>query len=257
MNMQNMGQNPSQSNIVVLGHDGQAITSSLALSDGTGNQHEGVIKLVRQNLADLESFGGVRFQIAPFETNGGTQNREVALLNEPQATLVMTYFRNSDVVKVFKLRLVTAFYEMAGRLKNAHLPKSFAESLRLLADETEKTQALQAQAVIDAPKAAAYDRAIDATGLVNLTEAAKMLGQRPRKFNQWLSAGSYIYRRPGGKSWIAYQPKIQSGLLDHKTHIQSMEDGTERVRDQVMVTSKGLMHFAKKLGVELPKEDAA
>ena len=79
---------------------GQSVTTSLAIAEGVGNPHSTVIKLIRQNSSDLEDFGGVRFEIQPFETAGGTQNREVATLNEQQSTLLLTYMRNNDVVKL-------------------------------------------------------------------------------------------------------------------------------------------------------------
>ena len=52
----------------------------------------------------------------PFKTAGGVQERKVALLNREQATLLMTYMRNNDVVRDFKKRLVRAFSEMEKRL---------------------------------------------------------------------------------------------------------------------------------------------
>ncbi|GAA4667244.1 hypothetical protein GCM10023262_15760 [Bartonella pachyuromydis] len=37
-----------------------------------------------------------------FGTKGGKQKRVIAILNEPQATLLMTYMRNNDMVRAFK-----------------------------------------------------------------------------------------------------------------------------------------------------------
>ena len=93
------------------------VVSSTAIAEGVGREHKSVIQLVRQNLSDFEEFGGVAFEMRPFETAGGTQNREIALLNEQQATLLMTYMRNNEVVRAFKKRLVRAFYEMAKRVR--------------------------------------------------------------------------------------------------------------------------------------------
>jgi hypothetical protein len=62
--------------------DGEGRTTTGAIADGTHNNHASVIKLVRNYLCDLEEFGRVRFEIQPFETAGGAQNREVAYLNE-------------------------------------------------------------------------------------------------------------------------------------------------------------------------------
>lgn len=85
---------------MVLECAGQSVTTSLAIDEGVGNPHKSVIRLIRENLDDLNEFGRVAFQNAPFETAGGTQNREVATLSEQQSTLLLTYMRNNDVVKL-------------------------------------------------------------------------------------------------------------------------------------------------------------
>lgn len=104
--------NESGTDLVFKGPDGEPFTTSLVIASQTGNEHASVIKIVRDNLDDLNEIGRVRFQIAPFETAGGTQRREVAELDEPAAALLMTYLRNSPVVKEFKKRLVRDFYRM-------------------------------------------------------------------------------------------------------------------------------------------------
>lgn len=70
--------------------NGVPVTTSLAIAEGTDVQHASVIKLVREYQQKLERFGRVRFEIAPFETAGGTQSREIAILNERQATALIT-----------------------------------------------------------------------------------------------------------------------------------------------------------------------
>lgn len=102
---------------LVLLHHNEPMTTSLAIADGTENTHESVIKLVRKYVEDLQTFGRVGFEIQPFETNGGIQSRELAYLNEPQATLLITYLRNSEIVRRFKIALVKAFFELRDRAK--------------------------------------------------------------------------------------------------------------------------------------------
>lgn len=62
-------------NSIVKMIEGTAVTTSMAIAEGTENEHASVIKLVRSYQADLEEFGRVRFEIEPFETSGGTQYR--------------------------------------------------------------------------------------------------------------------------------------------------------------------------------------
>lgn len=99
-------------NLVTINNAGIAVTTSLKISEGVGNKHKTVIQLVRQNIKDFEELGRVAFEMLPFETKGGIQKREVAILNESQATLLMTYMRNNDTVRAFKKALVKAFYEL-------------------------------------------------------------------------------------------------------------------------------------------------
>ena len=101
---------------IVFARDGQALTTSEIVASGVGIQHKNLLAIVRKYASDFDEFGRVAFETRPFETAGGTQNREVALLNEQQATLLVTYCRNSEVVRKFKIALVKAFYEMREQL---------------------------------------------------------------------------------------------------------------------------------------------
>ncbi len=120
------------------------MTTSLAVAEGVGNPHKSVIQLIRLNIGDFEDFGRVAFQMLPFETLGGTQKREVAILNEQQATLLMTYMRNNDVVRAFKKRLVKEFYTLASTAHDdSHLPRNYKEALlELVAKEEQREQLL-------------------------------------------------------------------------------------------------------------------
>lgn len=95
--------------IAQAGEDGTPTTTSMRVANGTRNEHASVLRLIRDHLADFGEFGRVGFEIAPFDTAGGVQRREVAILNEEHATLLLTYMRNNDVVRDFKKRLVREF----------------------------------------------------------------------------------------------------------------------------------------------------
>ena len=49
--------------IVIKGQDGQPVTTTLAIAQGTEVSHEAVIKLVRAHYESLNQFGEVRFEI--------------------------------------------------------------------------------------------------------------------------------------------------------------------------------------------------
>lgn len=112
------------SNLVEVSED-QPVTTSVAISDALNRPHNGVIQLVRQHEESLKVFGLVKFEIAPRQCNvhgGGAIS--FAILNEQQATLLISFMSNTPKVVDFKIRLVKAFYEM--RMKLEHDRKMIA-----------------------------------------------------------------------------------------------------------------------------------
>lgn len=119
--------------VIVSGN--QAVTTTLAIAEGTEVEHKNVLELVRKYKGDLEEFGGIAFKTQPFETAGGKQTREVAELNEQQATLILTYMRNSEIVRKFKKRLVGEFYRMRDKLMSKTANQSPAQMLLAMAQQ--------------------------------------------------------------------------------------------------------------------------
>lgn len=92
----------------------QALTTSEAVADGCGVQHESVIRLVRRYRSDFEELGEIAFETRKGFSdlksgNPGGRPSEYAVLNEDQATCLITLFRNSPIVRRFKVTLVKAF----------------------------------------------------------------------------------------------------------------------------------------------------
>ncbi|MGR6035183.1 MAG: Rha family transcriptional regulator [Candidatus Nitrosoglobus sp.] len=86
------------------------VTTTLIIAEKSGIAHNSVIKLVRAYRADLEEFGLVRFE-ARFNTRSSPT--EYAIVNEHQATLLLTLMGNNDIVIAFKKQLIKAFFGLA------------------------------------------------------------------------------------------------------------------------------------------------
>lgn len=74
-------------------------------------QRKTVNDLIRKHEKDLEEFGVLRFEIAlPPSGSKGGRPEKVYHLNEQQATLLITYLKNTEPVRRFKKSLVREFF---------------------------------------------------------------------------------------------------------------------------------------------------
>ncbi len=87
-------------------------TDSMVIAKGTDNQHHSVTRHIREYPADFEEFGEIRFMDLKSINPAGGRPEKIYLLNEQQATLLMTYLGNSEIVRRFKINLVKEFYRM-------------------------------------------------------------------------------------------------------------------------------------------------
>jgi phage regulator Rha-like protein len=84
-----------------------ARTTSEAVALGCERSHKNTLALIRKYHSQFEELGSLAFETR-MGKHGGVPV-EVALLNEDQATFLITLFRNNDIVVAFKLRLVKEF----------------------------------------------------------------------------------------------------------------------------------------------------
>lgn len=101
---------------LVFARNGQAITTSKIIASGTENTHHAVMQLLRNYKTDFETFGVLAFEMPKPSSPQGGRPETIALLNEQQATLLVTYCKNTEVVRKFKVALVKAFYDMRQKL---------------------------------------------------------------------------------------------------------------------------------------------
>ena len=97
---------------------------STAIAEHCGIQHHAVLQLIDKHLSSIESaFGYLAFEMRDnirLAKSGSqsTHHVRVAYLTEPQATFLITMFRNTDVVVRFKLALTQAFFALRDRREN-------------------------------------------------------------------------------------------------------------------------------------------
>ncbi len=97
-------------NELILLKNNDVFTTSLVIAEGTGNQHKSVVALVKKHMEYFKKFGRVEFSDLKSLKRG--RPTKVYYLNEQQATLLMTFLDNSEIVIEFKVELVKQFYHM-------------------------------------------------------------------------------------------------------------------------------------------------
>lgn len=98
--------------------DAVPFTTSEVIAQFAGVKRHAVQTLIQTHESDFAEFGRVAFEMRPLQTRGGMQTVKVYHLNEEQATLLMTYLRNTERVRAFKKELVRQFYAMRTELLN-------------------------------------------------------------------------------------------------------------------------------------------
>lgn len=245
--------------------DNEPTTTSEIIAKGTQVQHKNVMELIRDNLSDFEEFGQLAFETrVAGQSNNPTR---YARLNEPQATLLLTYMRNSEIVKDFKKRLVHAFFalrkliaEEAARTAESD-EELFARALPRALQSLEATKeklAIETRARIEAqdlnslltPLANAHMDLADTGATFAIEVAGPILGSVEgitcSSVRLWalLKALEWVWYPKGKKRPpVARQDKINKDLMHQKPGKTFIDPKTDRVRvgdGQARLTVKGL-----------------
>lgn len=101
-------------NDLVYCSNGYLVTNQDKISTISKINVNSIQKLIRTYKQDLECFGKLEFSLQKIAKT----NKKIYELNEQQATLLLTYMKNSESVRNAKKVLVFAFYQMKEKLKN-------------------------------------------------------------------------------------------------------------------------------------------
>ena len=106
----------------------QPYTTPEVIAANTGIKRRSVIDLIVRNKEELEQFGILRFEIV--KINGRGRPRKIYHLNEQQATLLLTFLDNSEIVANFKTLLVKQFYEMRDELTKRNINRAIEKPVK-------------------------------------------------------------------------------------------------------------------------------
>ena len=124
-------------NDLVYSLNGGLVTDQNKISTISKVDINSIQKLIRNYKQDLECFGELGFELQKIAKT----NKKIYFLNEQQATLLLTYMKNSESVRNAKKVLVFAFYQMKEKLRSLEQEQEKAR-FKSLSDENLRLNSL-------------------------------------------------------------------------------------------------------------------
>ena len=103
-------------------------TTSEIIAECAEVKHDTVQSLIRNHQEDFESYGIIGFEIRKIDGRG--RPMKIYRLNEQQATLLVTFLKNTEQVANFKTNLVKAFFEMREELSKFRMQRALEKPKR-------------------------------------------------------------------------------------------------------------------------------
>lgn len=151
----------------------------------------------------------------PVQTAGGVQNMRVLTEADVMRLIVGSTLPAAQAFErlVFEEILPTirrtGSYEIAAA---PALPKTFAEALRLAADQQDVITAQAEQLAAAAPAVEFVGRYVESTGLMTFRQVAKLLKVKEPQFRQFLREAKVMYVLGG--EWTAHAQHIEAGRFE-------------------------------------------
>lgn len=214
--------------------------TSQEIADLTERRHDNVMRDIRTMLAELHGEGGVLSFEDTHTNHQNGQSYPIYRLPKRETLILVSGYKLT-----LRAAIIDRWQQLEQQAANPFLTMDRAGLLRVALESEEKVAALESKVAADAPKVGCFDRLIGADGSLCMRDSAKSLQVRPIDLRNLLVVERWIYGRPGHSGWLAYQDRIQQGLLIHKVSTFTSADGTEKVTEQVRITAKGLAKIAE------------
>lgn len=222
--------------------NGPLTMSSVEIAELTGKKHAHVMRDVR---VMLEGLDGGQSKFGSTYTDAQGKPRDCYSLPKRECLILVSGYSVE-----LRAKIVDRWMELEGQLKSEPTAIDFSDPAILLGVVGHLQGKISEQALVIAEqgvKVKALDRLQSSEGSMCITDAAKTLGMRPKDLFARMQAERWIYKRPGNTTWLAYQDKLQSFLMEHDDHPFIDGLGRERVATRALVTAKGLVKLAELL----------
>lgn len=124
----------------------EPFTTSDVIAEFAEVKHHAIQQMIQKHESDFKEFGKLAFEMRPLPESRTKQKAKIYYLNEEQATLLMTYLKNTAQVRAFKKELVRQFYAMrfelykvqAAKMERRPVRVSMTDAIKALPDSPHK-----------------------------------------------------------------------------------------------------------------------
>ena len=244
-----------QAEVVYKTNRGTPVTDSVKVARVFEKQHKNVMKSIRnilglaQNLANQKWFAETTYMDAQ------GKRQPMFLMNRDGFSL-LTMSLTGEKAMAFKVAFIEQFNLMEQAIKELApaapaIPQTFAQALRLAAEQAETIEAQQKQLEAQAPKVAFATAIINSPSSCGIDELAKLLKQNgidmgEIRLFQWLREKGYLCNLGTARNQPT-QKALEMGLFELKPQTwTNLKTDEVMTTTRTMVTGKGKEYFINK-----------
>lgn len=228
--------------------------TSLEIADVTGRNHKDVMRSIREMEEAWVKVNGRKFALVEYKDAKG-EMRPCYSLSKTECLYIATKFNDEA-----RAKLILRWEEL--EIKEAsiiNVPTTFAEALRLAADQAEKLEAQEkmleasSKEIVELsgtianmqPKVTYVDKILSSKETVTTTQIAQDYGQSAKSFNILLRNFG-IQHKVGGQ-WILYAKYLPNGYVQSDTIPIEHKDGSAGSVMHTKWTQKGRLFLYEEL----------
>lgn len=228
--------------------------TSLEIAEVTGRNHKDVMRSIREMEDAWVKVNGRKFALVEYKDAKG-EMRPCYSLSKTECLYIATKFNDEARAKLI-LRWEDLETKEVSIIK---IPKTFAEALRLAADQAEKLEAQEkmlkasSKEIVELsgtiatmqPKVTYVDKILASKETVTTTQIAQDYGQSAKAFNILLRNFG-IQHKVGGQ-WILYAKYLPNGYVQSDTITIEHKDGSSGSVMHTKWTQKGRLFLYEEL----------
>ena len=238
---------------------GTPVTDSIKVAEVFGKMHKNVLKSIRNILGSAQNLAHKTWfhQVTYIDAQGKTQ--PMFLMNRDGFSLLAMSLTGERALQ-FKVGFIQQFDMMEQALKEIAptvqatpaIPQTFAQALRLAAEQAETIEAQQKQLAEQAPKVN-FAKALEIAGeSILIGQLAKLMRQNgvdtgEIRLYQWMRDNGFLHKC-GSEYNDPTQRALEMGLFEVRTGTRYHPHTGEPIQTRTtLVTIKGQQYFINKL----------